>query len=130
MNRELWPIVAGGASRGLGIDQLPISIEERRFLRLDADGGQRRDKTELVELADRMRQHVDADAEGQDLGRRFANRAADAGLMQTQRKGQAADAGADDQDFGRRAAFAGSGVALSIIRGSLSNLRSGRCAST
>ena len=45
-----------------------------------------------------MRQHIDADAEGLDLGGRFVNAAGNAGRVQREGSGQAADAAAEDDN--------------------------------
>ena len=57
-------------------------------------------QAERGELAHRMRQQGDADAELLHLGRRFVDVAGDAALVQAEREREAADAAADDGDAG------------------------------
>lgn len=55
-------------------------------------------KAKFGQLAHRMEQHIDADAEGSDLRHRFKYGYHNPGLMQAKRRLQPADTAARDQD--------------------------------
>src|SRR5690606_23421604 len=78
---ELWPRITGGLAGRLGVDKLAVTVEVGRVLRGDGDGRKLVDKTQLVQLGDRL-----------------VNSAVDADLLHAQRQHQASGAGADDQD--------------------------------
>ena len=59
-------------------------------------GAQLAEEAERVKLAHGVREQVDADAEGPQLGRRVEEVDLHAGLVQAQGGGQASDPGADD----------------------------------
>ena len=61
-------------------------------------GGQRGLQAELGQLAHRVRQQVDADAEPPELRRALEHAARHADLVQAERERQPADAAADDDD--------------------------------
>lgn len=56
-------------------------------------------KAKFGQLAHRMGQHIDADAEGSDLRHRFKYGYLNPGLMQAKRRRQPADTAARDQDM-------------------------------
>jgi hypothetical protein len=101
MDRVLRPVVARGGARRFAEHQLAVGVEEHRLLRAHPDGVERGQQAQLAELARRMRQQVDAHAQGLQFGHRFVDAAGDAGLVQAQRQGEAADPGAQHDDLGR-----------------------------
>ena len=103
VDRELRRLVAGPASRGLGVDELAEAVEERRLARRHRDPLQRFEHAERAQLGGRVRQDVDADAERPDLRRLLVDPAGDAGAVQAEGERQPADAGADDGDALRAA---------------------------
>jgi hypothetical protein len=99
VNADLRGVISGveaaqflpnGLAEAIGVDQ---------FTRTDAGGIQGREQAERSEFLDRVRQHVDADAEFAELARLLADFDLDAALMQGERRGQAADPGACNNDF-------------------------------
>ena len=96
---ELRPVVAGVAAERLLVDELAEAVVEAGFERGDGDARQLVLEPEQRELAGRVRQEADADADRPDLGRGLEDAAADATLVKGERKRQSADAGADDDDL-------------------------------
>ena len=66
MNRELRHVVAGIEPTRLAPDFLAMAIEVIQLVGANRDGVERIEQAEARELADRMRQRVDADAEFAD----------------------------------------------------------------
>ncbi len=99
MDGELRHVVAGEAAGRLAVDVLAEAVVEAVFARGHRHLGERLFQAESAQFARGMRQHVDADADLPDLGRRLEDAAGDAGAVQHQAEREAADAGADDQDF-------------------------------
>ena len=64
---------------------------------------ERGQQTETVELADRMGEHIDADAERPHFRCGFQHEAGNASLMQHQGERQPADSAPSDDDRGSRA---------------------------
>ena len=79
-------------------DELAVLGEEDGLLGAHSDGIQSRQQAQLGQLANRVRQEVDADAKRLEFRHRFVDAAGDSGLMQAERQGQSADAGAQDDD--------------------------------
>src|SRR3981081_2202078 len=90
-------ITAVGAARLL-VDELAEAVEEAAFEDLDAGVEQSLVEAERGELAHRMRQPRDPDAELPDLGRALVDAARDAVPMQVQRQREAGNSAADDRD--------------------------------
>ena len=101
MNRELRDIVAGIDAAGLAPDFLTVAVEVVKHIGADRDIIEPLQQPEASELADRMRQRVDADAELADRVRLFEQLAADAARPQHQRGSEAADTAPDDNRLHR-----------------------------
>ena len=71
MNRELGPIIARGTAARLAPDALAVFGVEDQFAGRDAGRGETIQQTEFGQLADRVGQHVDADAQLTDSVSRF-----------------------------------------------------------
>src|SRR5436305_8720333 len=91
-------IVAGGASQRLLIDHLAERIEEGRVPALDRDARQRAFEPEPRKLLGGVRQQIDADPDGLDLGCRLEDPAGNVRRVQREPQRQPADAAADDND--------------------------------
>src|SRR5205823_3205919 len=98
MNGELRMIVTGGASQRLLIDQLAEPIEEGRVPGLDREARQRAFEAERRKLLGGVRQQIDADPDGLDLGCRLEDPAGNVRRVQREPQRQPADAAADDND--------------------------------
>src|SRR5438105_6618775 len=101
MNRELWDVVAGIDAAGLAPDFLTVAVEVVKHVGADRDIVEPLQQAEAGELADRMRQRIDADAEFADGIGLFEQLAADAARPQHQRGGKAADTATDDNRLHR-----------------------------
>ena len=100
---ELRRVVAGMQAARLRPDRLPQVVHVGQAPGADCHGVELRQQAELGQLADRVRQDVDADAERAHLRRRFQHLAGDAAGVEHQRQDQAADAAArDEHRQGRR----------------------------
>src|ERR1700722_12739228 len=99
MDAHLGILIAAEFSARLLVDQLAEAVEERALARLEAGREQRLVDAERRELAHRMRQQRDADAELLHLRRALIDATRDAAPMQVQRQRQAGDAAADDGDI-------------------------------
>ena len=97
MDGEMRVFVAGEAAAGLGEDGLAVPVEIGEFARLDAIALQGRLEAQRGQLPDRVRQHVDADAERPELRRGFVHPTGQAPGMKRQRQGKAADSAPDDE---------------------------------
>ena len=103
VDRKLRHVVPGVRPARLGPDRLAQVVGIRELPGAYAGGIQPGQQAEGGQLADAMRQGVDADAQGADLLRRLEHHAGEAALVQHQRQRQAANAAASDQDGpGRR----------------------------
>ena len=99
MDRDLRPLVARLAAARLAPDRLAEAVEVRERRRRDALALDAVREAELGELAHRVRQQVDADAEGAQLADAVVDPdVALADRVKAQRCGETADAGADDDD--------------------------------
>jgi threonine dehydratase len=99
VDRKLRPAVPGESAARIAKDHLPEAIAVDDFPRRHRQPRELRFQAELVELAHRVRQQVDADAERPDLRRSLEHAATDSRLLERQREREAADATADDEDF-------------------------------
>jgi len=86
-------IEIAGLAEAVGVDELPGA---------DSRPVQRRQETESRQFLDRMRQHVDADAQLAQFARPLIDFGFDADLVQGQCRGEAADSGADDDNLHHR----------------------------
>jgi len=95
---ELRPAVAGGLAARLRPDELAALGVVGQLRGAHAQGVEPVEQAQLVQLAHRMGQQVDADAQRPDLRRGFEDRHRHPRLVERERQGEAADAGAGDQD--------------------------------
>ncbi len=100
MDGEVRPLMAGGASPRLAVDQLAVAGEEGVVLRLAGDLGQRLLQSERAQLLHRVRPEIDADPERTDLRRSLEHPDAIVSVRGVggQRQRQSADPSADDGD--------------------------------
>ena len=100
MNRELGPVIARGAAARLGPDALAVFGVEDQLAGGNADRGEAVQQTKFGQLANRMRQDVDADAQLTDGVSGFINiDLAEAGVMERQGQRHTADTTTDNGDF-------------------------------
>src|SRR2546423_15051401 len=98
MDADFGKLIAGALAARLLVNQLAEAVEETAFGILDARAQQLVAQTERGELAHRMRQQRDADAELLHLRRRLVHAARDPARVQIERKREPADSAADDCD--------------------------------
>jgi hypothetical protein len=92
MNRVLRPLVSRQESARFGIDVVAVEPDQRPFLGRQTHAIEiGLTETEIIELAHRVRLHVDANAERAHLAHRFEHNAGHTDLMQCQRGGEPAD---------------------------------------
>ena len=96
VNRELRNIVAGVDAAGFAPDLLAVAVEVIQLVGANSDIVEFLQQAKAGELADRMRQGVDANAELADRVRLLEQLAADAPGAQHQRSGEASDTASDD----------------------------------
>jgi hypothetical protein len=101
----LRPGVAEAATARLAPDEAAAGVEMRLLGGGDAGRLELPAQSELGELAHRVRQQVDADAERLQRGRGVEQLRLDAGRVQAERGGQARDPGPCDQDMHRLRPF-------------------------
>jgi len=99
MHRVLRPGVAACDAAWLAEQQLAALVEERDLRRLDREPRQVIGQAQVEQLADRVRQQVDADAERLQLLRALDDGRSDSRGVQGQRGGESADARTGDEDF-------------------------------
>ena len=97
MDRDLRPAVAGGAPARLAVDAAAEAVVVDELLRRDAGGLDLLAEPELGELADGVRQQVDAGAVSLDAAGRLDDLDLEACLVQAERGGEAADPTARDE---------------------------------
>src|SRR6478735_2260043 len=98
MDRELRPFVPGLDPARLAPYRLAVLGKIRKFTGTHARRVEAVVQAELDQLAHRMRQYVDADAERLQLGHAFEYFGGNADLVQAERQRQAADAAARDEN--------------------------------
>src|ERR1044071_3268869 len=91
--------MAGRDAARLAPDLLAVTVEIIQFTGADRDRVERIEQAETCQLADRMRQRVDADAEFADRLGLLEQLAGDAPRAQHQRRGEPPDSAADDDRF-------------------------------
>src|SRR5204862_1215067 len=96
MDRELRHVVARVEPARLAPDLLAEAIGVEQLVRADRHGVESFEQAELLELPDRMRQRVDADAKLANAISLFVDLAVDPARMQHERCCESADAPADD----------------------------------
>ena len=84
VNGKLRIFITGETPGRFGINELAEAVEETIFARGDGDFRQRILQPERHHFLRRMRQQIDADADGFQLRRRFENPAGNSGAMQHQ----------------------------------------------
>src|SRR5260221_14471055 len=94
MDRELRPLVTGLDAARLAPDRLAALGKVREFLGAHAGCIELVVQAELDQLAHRVRQHVDADAERLQFGHALEYFGGNPDLMQAERQRQSADAAA------------------------------------
>jgi hypothetical protein len=99
VDRELRVLVAGEPAGRLPVDELPEAVEEGRFAGRDADGGQLGFQAQPGEDLRRVRQDVDAHADGPQLRGSLEDLAVEAGVVQFKSERQPADARPDDGEL-------------------------------
>ena len=97
MNGEMRILVSGEAATGFGEDGLAVPVEVGEFAGLHAITLETLQESQRGQRPDRMRQHVDTDAQRPEFRRGFVYPAGQAPGMKRQRQGQAADPAADDE---------------------------------
>ena len=98
MDADFRILVAGRLAARLLVDELAEAVEEAAFGVLDSGAQQFIAEAERGELAHRMRQQRDADAELLQLRRRLVDAARDPARMQIEREREPANPAADDRD--------------------------------
>ena len=101
MNRELRHVMAGIDAAGFAPDFLAMAIEIIEHVGADRDVVEPLQQAEAGELADRMRQRIDTDAELADGIGLLEQFATDAAGAQHQRSGKAPDTAPDDNRLHR-----------------------------
>src|SRR5690242_5919419 len=96
MNGELRYVVAGIEAAQLAPHFLAVAVEIIQLVGANGGSIEPVQQPEAGQLADRMRQRVDADAELADAVGLFEQLAVDAARAQHQRGGEASDAASDD----------------------------------
>ena len=96
MDRDLRPVVAGRDAAWLPPDAAPVLREVDELRSGDAQLLERRPQAELVELAHRVGQQVDADAERAQRRDRLEDLHLEAGRVEAEGRHQPADAAARD----------------------------------
>src|SRR5258707_2398848 len=96
--------IAGVAPARLAVDELPVAIEEEALLVLDRHRAQSLLQAERRELAHRVGQERDADAELLDLRRTFEYAAGEPARVQREREREARDPAAADENPHRQLA--------------------------
>src|ERR1043165_306933 len=96
VNGELRHLEAGVEPTQFAPDFLPEAVEIEQLVGADGDRVEPLEEAELLELLDRVRQRVDADAELADGVGLLEDFAIDAARMQHQRGDEPADSAADD----------------------------------
>ena len=91
VDRKMRVLVTGEATARLREDGLAVPVEIGEFARLHAVSPQFRFEAEPGQRADRVGQHVDADAERFEFGHRFVDLARLAAGMERKRQGQTAN---------------------------------------
>src|SRR5580693_3365386 len=99
VDRELRVLIAGEPAGRLPVDELAVAVEEGRLAGRDADGGQLSFEAQPGEDLRRVRQDVDADADGPQLRGSLVDFAVDAGVVQLKGERQPADARPDDREL-------------------------------
>src|SRR5712671_239293 len=97
MDRKLRPFVTGLGAARLAPDRLAVLGKIREFPGAYARGIKLVEQAEFDQLAHRVRQHVDADAERLQFGDALEYFGRNADLMQAERQRQPADAAAGDE---------------------------------
>jgi hypothetical protein len=98
VERELRVLVAREPAGRLQVDELAEAVEEGRLAGRDAGGGQLGFEAQPGEDPRRVRQDVDADADGRQPRRSLVDFAVDAGVVQLKSERQPADARPDDRE--------------------------------
>ena len=96
MDRELRHVVTGIEAARLAPDFLAVTVEIIQLVGANSGGVEPVQQAKAGQLADRMRQGVDADAEFADGIGLFEQFAVDTAGPQHQRGGEAPDAASDD----------------------------------
>src|SRR5262249_53583350 len=99
VNADLGDRVSREAASLLLVQELAEAVVKPAFLVLDALGDELFVEADLGELAHRMREQGDADAELLQLRRGLVDAAGEPPLVQVEGQGEPGDAGADDRDF-------------------------------
>ena len=102
MHRELRHVVAGVDAARLAPDLLAEAVGVDQLVGADRDRVEPLHQTELLELLDRMRQRVDADAKLADALGLLEQLAVDAAGLQHEGRGESPDSTADDNDLHNR----------------------------
>jgi|SRR6266446_3636673 len=92
-------LVGGEPAGRLGVDELPEAVEEGRFAGGDADGCQLCFEAEPGEDRGRVRQDVDADADGSYLRRSLVDLTVATRVVQFESQGQPPDPGSDNGEL-------------------------------
>ena len=101
MDRELGPPVAGSQAARLALDQPAVPRVVGQRSRLDRRGRELGLQTQRAQLAHRVRQEIDADAELPQRGRGLVDDGLDTCPMKAERRRQPPDAAADDENAHR-----------------------------
>src|SRR6185436_14497978 len=99
MHGELRHVIAGVDAARLAPDLLAEAVGVDQLVGADRDGVEPLQQAELLQLLDRVRQRVDADAKLADALGLLEQLAVDAAGVQHQGRGEPADASADDNDL-------------------------------
>src|SRR5258708_37697401 len=91
MDAELGMRIAGMAPARLAVDELPVAIEEEALLVLDRNRAQPLLETERAQLAHRVGQQRDADAELPDRRGALEDAAGETAPVERRREGGARD---------------------------------------
>jgi len=98
MNADLRHVVAGVGASWFSPNDLAEAVGVNQLASAYPGGIEGRQQAERGELARRVRQQVDSDAEFREFARLVEDLDIDADFVKGQRGGQAADSGPDDDD--------------------------------